>query len=335
MSHELDFSTGHAAIAIREGTDTPWHQYGFPVPEGNDIDEWRIAARLAWEVREQAIFYAKGDPSTGKGVATKIPNKKALVRDDTQDVLGIVSEGYETYTVKQVTDFMKRLCDEFGMNMNTMGALQDGRKIWGLADAAKPFSIMGQDVIKPYLLVHTGFDGATANVFKLVSERVVCHNTLTFAMGENTPTVSIAHNTKVDEDLVLRSMGLIDDGLKRFEDEANQLAMFQVDLEQAIAFFTTVLGKEAVNIGDDGKIEYSNNFKKVFSLYEGGTGQELRSAHHTGWGLVNAVTEYQDHVVKARDTGTRLNSAWFGQGSLRKQRAFDAAKELAGLTVAA
>ena len=331
MSHELDFSLGTAAIALREGTNPAWHRLGQWVPADASVEEWREKANLLWDVREQPIFYAVGNPETGKGTPTKIPNKKALVRDDIQTVLGVVSEGYKTYTVKQACEFSQRLCDQFGMQMNTMGALQDGKKIWALLDAAPAISIMGQDLIKRYLLVHTGFDGATANNFRLVSERVVCHNTLTMAMGENTTSISVAHNTEVDEDEVMAHLGLIQSGLDRFEDEVNQLAEFQVDLEQAVAFFATLLGKEGVTVNDDGKVEYSNNFKKMFSLYEAGTGQELRSSHHTAWGLVNAVTEYQDHVVKARDGGTRLNSAWFGQGALRKQRAWDAAKELAGL----
>jgi hypothetical protein len=45
--------------------------------------------------------------------------------------------------------------------------------------------------------------------------------------------------------------------------------------------------------------------------------------------LVNSVTEYVDHQQRARSPGNRLDSAWFGAGAFLKQRAWDAALELA------
>ena len=70
--------------------------------------------------------------------------------------------------------------------------------------------------------------------------------------------------------------------------------------------------------------------RKVQSLYEGqGRGSTLESAQGTAWGLLNAVTEYVDHERRARSTEYRMDSAWFGQGAVIKQRALQAALELA------
>lgn len=70
--------------------------------------------------------------------------------------------------------------------------------------------------------------------------------------------------------------------------------------------------------------------RKVQSLYEGqGRGSTLESAQGTAWGLLNAVTEYVDHERRARSTEYRMDSAWFGQGAILKQRALNAALELA------
>jgi hypothetical protein len=71
--------------------------------------------------------------------------------------------------------------------------------------------------------------------------------------------------------------------------------------------------------------------KKMFQCYEVGIGQDMRSTRHTCWGLVNAVTQFQDYEVKARDNGTRMNSAWFGPGAARKRHAYDLAKQVAGI----
>ncbi len=338
MSHELDFSLGQAAIAIRHDGQTPWHGYGQRVaPEDvNDLDEWRRAGGIDWDVREQKIFYAKGDPAEGKGTPTQIPNRKALVRTDTQDVLSVVSDRYHVVQPEEIVGFYKDLIEDQGFEIDTVGALSDGKRIWALAKAGEGFSIQGQDRIENYLLAATSYDASTASIFRPTSVRVVCHNTLTYALNQTgAQYISVPHSTKPDWNAIKAQLGLIPGAQAQFEDEVNQLAEFQVDLECAIAFFKTILGKEAVTVNDDGKVEYSNNFKKLFALYEVGTGQNLRSSNHTAWGLVNAVTEYQDHVVKARNNGTRMNSAWFGQGAVRKARAFEQAKELANVKVAA
>ncbi|MGO4611896.1 DUF932 domain-containing protein, partial [Variovorax sp. 2RAF20] len=63
---------------------------------------------------------------------------------------------------------------------------------------------------------------------------------------------------------------------------------------------------------------------KVLSLYDGhGRGAELEAAKGTAWGLLNAVTEYVDHERRARSSEYRMDTAWFGQGAVIKQRALN------------
>ena len=52
-----------------------------------------------------------------------------------------------------------------------------------------------------------------------------------------------------------------------------------------------------------------------------------RSGHRVR--RINAVTEYVDHERRARSTEYRMDSAWFGQGAVIKQRALQAALQLA------
>lgn len=54
----------------------------------------------------------------------------------------------------------------------------------------------------------------------------------------------------------------------------------------------------------------------------------MESARGTAWGLLNAVTEYVDHERRARSSEYRMDSAWFGQGAVIKQKALDVALQL-------
>jgi hypothetical protein len=45
--------------------------------------------------------------------------------------------------------------------------------------------IIGQDIVRPYLLLTTSFDGSMATTAKLTAIRVVCHNTLSVAVRDD------------------------------------------------------------------------------------------------------------------------------------------------------
>ena len=73
----------------------------------------------------------------------------------------------------------------------------------------------------------------------------------------------------------------------------------------------------------------SRALQQISALYAGsGRGSLLPSSRHTAWGLVNAVTEYVDHHRRARSQDYRLDSAWFGQGALLKQKAMSQVQTL-------
>jgi hypothetical protein len=70
------------------------------------------------------------------------------------------------------------------------------------------------------------------------------------------------------------------------------------------------------------------SIKKLLQAYETAPGQQLTSARNTAWGLTNGLTFFTDHTRRAHNNGTRINSAWFGDSALLKQKAWKQALEL-------
>ena len=89
-----------------------------------------------------------------------------------------------------------------------------------------------------------------------------------------------------------------------------------------------VLGK--VFVTPEKEITYVDpQVEKILRLFEGkAIGADI--AGQTGWGLVNAVTEYADHHKRARSQGNRLDNAWFGTTANIKNAVFH---EVLGLTL--
>jgi phage/plasmid-like protein (TIGR03299 family) len=104
---------------------------------------------------------------------------RANLRDDTGDLLGIVSDQYQICQNSEAFAFTDQLLGE-GVRYETAGSLFGGRKIWLLA-RMEQVTILG-DQVDPYLLFSNGHDGYNSVKAAITPTRVVCNNTLTAAL---------------------------------------------------------------------------------------------------------------------------------------------------------
>lgn len=138
------------------------------------------------------------------------------------------------------------------------------------------------------------------------------------------------HNTRFDPLAVKKQLGIAVSQWDEFMYRMRALAERKVQWHEAMGFFMEVLCDASPNSPLPAVLPNERALRKVQSLYEGeGRGATLESARGTAWGLLNAVTEYVDHERRARSTEYRMDSAWFGQGAVIKQRALQAALQLA------
>lgn len=128
--------------------------------------------------------------------------------------------------------------------METAGVLRDGEKIWGLAKVNDGVEIVDGDVIKPYLLLATSYDGSLATTARFTSIRVVCNNTLQMARADNkSGVVKVRHDSTFDSDAVRRQLGIFKDSWERFQTEMRTLAGKTLRFHEAEAFAAKLLSK--------------------------------------------------------------------------------------------
>ena len=315
MAHMID---GMAFVG-----QTPWHGLGAEMPQGADLDKWRIAAGLGWSVQESLVqFQAADQVITAQG-------NKVLWRDDTKGVLGVVSDRYNVVQPAAVVDFYKQVSDHNGFKMETMGSLAGGKRIWALANVGDGFSING-DVVKPYLLFATSYDKSLATRVSFTTVRVVCNNTLQMSVSRDSAAMSIPHSTIFDGRKVAINLGLLQQDISAMRDNIVLLSDIRVSRQQA----TRMLADAMFDIQSDDEIESmptrgKNILSNVVNLFDGqGIGSDMQSAAGTAWGMVNALTQFTDHI-QGNSVSTRLNSAWFGVGANSKAKLFNSALRLA------
>lgn len=324
MAHEIDMSNGQANMAYVG--ETPWHGLGQQLKAGATIEQWRKAAGMNFSIYTSPVQFESpesvGDPMTFNGY-------NVLYRSDTKVPLAVVSDKYQVVQPKEVLEFYRDLTAGAGFNLETAGVLKGGKKYWALASMGKEAKIL-DDQIKGYLLLGSACDGSMATTAMFTSIRVVCNNTLGFAMNEADngtakAVVRINHRTSFDEAKVKAQLGLAANSWDSFLYNVNVWSKTKVDLVQAQAYFdkvasyTTTEGEERVS---------ERTSKYLMELFAGGgKGSDLKSANGTAWGLINAVTEFVDHH-RGRSNDVRIDRAWFGDGIKTKELATDLANDL-------
>lgn len=157
---------------------------------------------------------------------------------------------------------------------------------------------------------------------------MVCNNTLAIALGDGAGAVKVSHRTTFDPDAVKRQLGIAVSSWDSFMARMKALADCKVKESTAEAFMRRVLSYPTTS-HEAPSATSLRALKGVQSLYQGhGMGAEFASSAGTAWGLLGAVTEYVDHHRRARSTDHRLDAAWFGQGAVIKQKAWDEALKL-------
>lgn len=321
MAHMIDMSNNRANIAFVGAT--PWHELGHEMQQGESLDQWRINAGLNWQAVKRRECFINAD---GRITPT---DDYILTRDDTYTKLGNCTTRYKPVQPSSVVEFYRDLCSDYGFTMETLGALDDGKRIWALANTGDEFSIMGQDKVKSYLLLATSYDGSMATKAMFTSVRVVCHNTLTLAYGKDSKgAISVRHNTDFDHNAVKIDLGIYQNQLSTLQEDANHLATKGISKEHAAIFVFDLLKEREESI-EDVSTRKGNIINNIVSLYHGnGMGADYRSAKGTLWGLVNAVTQYVDHE-QGNNVNNRFRNAQFGKGADLKAQAMQYALTLA------
>ena len=329
MAHMIDTTTGRAAMAYTG--QTPWHGLGQALTPGASIDTWTREAGLAYQVLESPVQYTT-PASTGPQTW---PARKVLHRSDNGAPLAVVSDSYNVVQPGQVMDFFRELVDLGGFQLETAGALSDGRRVWALASVGDAAPVVERDLVKPYLLLGTSYDGTMATVAKFTAIRVVCNNTITAAvggysngraikgeseqdMGYLKSAVRVLHSERFDPEAVRLQLGIVASAWESFLVQSRRLADAPMVGDQVDDFLAELLAPYHTSAKP---LQESKAYRRVLELFNGrAIGSDLPGVAGTRWAMLNAVTELVDHE-RGRSNNTRMESAWFGAGAALKARA--------------
>jgi phage/plasmid-like protein (TIGR03299 family) len=319
--HELDFSTGKAAIAYVKESDKPWHGLGQQVEHNQSIETWQKEAGLDWEAKRSTVKYTNEE-----GFTEQYNDKHVLYRSDNLKPLSVVGKDYKIVQPQEILLFFSELCKANNFEIETVGALREGRKVWALAKAGETSKIM-DDVVAPYVMLATSYDGSMSTTAGYTAVRLCCNNTLNAALSEQGHArISVPHSQVFNASQAKLDLGLNLSAWEKLMHDMNRMADTTLVKTSAERFMLELLEPTGTMFNhtkeQTDKVRNSKTYNRVLELFNSkqlGNGQD--AVDGTLYGLFNAFTQYIDHE-HGRSVDSRLNTAWFGQGAKIKQDAF-------------
>lgn len=316
MSHEIYEVNGKKSMAYTG--ETPWHGLGNKLTENADIDTWKKEAGLIYTLESSNVhfFASKNDGSEEVGLES-FDGNVVLYRSDNQVPLSIVSNRYKVVQPGDALEFFREFTEKNSMKIETAGSILNGSRYWALAKMNGDFDL-GDDVVKPYMLLASSCDGKMSTIGQKTFIRVVCNNTFNAAIGDTKNQIKIPHSREFNSSEVKEKLGLIEEKTHEEVEVFKKMKSLTVNKENAVKFFMYLLSnKQERETGEIDINKKTRQMTKILNSHENAPGSE-----DTVWGLMNAVTHSVDYNPSSHSPDTRLNSAWFGTGANLKAECY-------------
>ncbi len=335
--HELDHGVFGSAKAA-------WHGIG-TVVDGNPTSREALhLARLDWTVSKEAAYASDGAggfyPLAGKGdPGVALPDVWLTVRDDLdrsdpRRVLGTVGARYVPIQNAEAFDILDGIIGEGGAEIETAGSLFNGRVVFMTAKLPGNIAVK-DDTVAKYLLLRTSHNGTSALEVMCTPVRVVCNNTLTWAINGAKNKFSIRHTANAADQIeeARRVLGFAAEHFDAATDQMNRLADERLD-DAFVSSYLERLFPDPQAKPDAEKPPCTTRAKKTRNrisrlFYGEQRGADQDATDGTAYGLINAVSEYIDHDRTVSTHGaaskaeTRMNTLLYGSGAALRQTAVD------------
>lgn len=241
--------------------------------------------KLNWSVRTETI-------QTESGI--HIPNKKSIIRNDTNDYLSICSDDYYPYQNEELINLLEKVSGLTGLDIVKCGFFGKGEKVFiqMKSDDLK----LGTDRIEGFMTGINSFDGSTSLSFGPSNVTISCMNTFYSSYKQLENKVRHTKNMVVRVDEICRDIESVLDEEKRIFDNIVKLSDTRFDdiiKDDVVRKLFNI--KKEINLKDDESI--STVTRNKMSRFYIDLNGELQQKGDNLWGLFSGVTKYTTHSM--------------------------------------
>jgi phage/plasmid-like protein (TIGR03299 family) len=305
MAHELE----HDTSAIYAYGEPAWHRLGLVVDD-EGITKERILNELpefASDVHAHPLYVVAGDD-----VAT-VEGHVANIRELDGRVLGVVSANYQIVQNTEMLTFGEDLIDEGGAVWDTAGTLRDGKVAWACMRLPDEIRVLGMEDerMQGYLMLGNAFDGSMGFVTVASWVRTVCMNTFQGAIGSAKRRFSLRHTSTVHGRIqeAKRVLALTYEQGAAIDALAAELAKVKVKESDVIALANKVFPYPKLTVDATDRVKANIDQKRVGLVEHWKTTPNIENVRDNRWGVLNALSEYEQHVLmRERSADVRMEA---------------------------
>jgi phage/plasmid-like protein (TIGR03299 family) len=276
------------------------------------------ASGLDWEVRQHECFAEIN--------CEKVPvGRSALVRETDNKILTITGPDWKPLQNRQALEFFRDYTEAGGATLETAGSLRGGKIVWGLARVAAGFTINRTDHVKGYILLVSPHEVGKSITVRTTSVRVVCANTLALAGGVRGANSEYRQSHVKDFDVAAAkaTVQLVKEQIAAMKLEAQALQSLRMSEHDTVRFLASFFQPaESAQADTKDRVDALINNPDLQTVSLKGalwaTAKAPGATPGNGWGVLNGVTYWADHMA-GRNADTRLFNSWLGDNAKKKE----------------
>ncbi len=338
MAHNIHFNEETNTRSFFSVQQKPWHGLGQVVKEYLTSKKAIEQSGLDFWVEKRTLFTSKksGLPRTERLI---INDHYATMRTDTETILGVVGNNYQTVQNRDAFTFFDSIIKGEGILYETAGALGKGERIFITAKLPSYIKVAKEDLIEQYLFLTTSHDGSGSITAAFTPVRIVCNNTLNAALKNMSNSIKIRHTNHAKQKLAQahQVMGITNTLSAQLEDIFNNWSKTRIADKEVYKLIqlSMIPNKEVlrdIRRGKDNELSthFLNICKDAYQYAMSNETKQLDTTRGTLFGAYNAVTGYFQNVRKYKDEEAKIKSLLYGGiGQQRTQVAFNLCSDFA------
>ncbi|MDD5650195.1 MAG: DUF932 domain-containing protein [Candidatus Nanoarchaeia archaeon] len=274
-------------------------------------------SELSWNVIHKEIKIVGG---------IKIPDKVAIVREDTGNVLGVVNSSYKSIQNYNVFAFLDKFVQSGNASYYAAGYIGKGEKIWLILKLNDEIVLSNNDIIEKHILFSNAHDGRGAIRAYFLPLRKSSQTLLNIYFGKRVEQgIQMRHIGKIEQRMseAKNIFDLSEQYYKKFQDNIETIYNSYLTNAKTEMFLESCFQTYSIN-----STRTQNTLNKIKEFYKQET-HAFKNAN-SAWAWFNSVVDYIDYnrLSKGKDnidrTSNHLESLFWGSGLLLKQKAWEA-----------
>lgn len=244
---------------------------------------------LNWTVRQEEL-------QTISGIS--VPNKKAIVREDNNTIVGVHSDGYQPYQNYELMDLLHQVSGRTGLEVHRGGDFKGGGRIY--VQLKGNDLTLGNDRIEGYLTGVNSFDGSTSLSFGHSNTTISCMNTFFRVMKGLQHKVRHTKSMSLKVEDICRSLDIVLEEEKETFRIITQLSETRFDdllKEKVTRKLFNIKPEVSLYNSDELSTRTWNNLSRFYIDLNG----EIQQKGDNMWGLFSGVTKYTTHSYSKND----------------------------------